>query len=780
MSAEGPRPTGTVTFLFTDIEGSTRMWQESPDVMSAALVRHDEIVRAAIESARGYVFSTGGDGFAAAFWIPAEAVAAATSAQARLAGEVWPGPVVIRVRMGIHTGTAAERDGDYFGPTLNRAARLMAVGHGGQVLLSNVTASLVDHLDLVDLGEHRLKDLAGTERVWQLGTESFRPLRSIDAHQAGQRPSAPSGVIGRAVEMADVVALLATHRVVSLVGAGGVGKTTLALSVLDAVADKFPDGIWWVDLASLDAGGDVSPGAATVLRVRDHSGTGFGPALAAALAEQRLLLVLDNCEHVLDSAAELVSRLIAHCPGVSMLCTSRTRLGVATERDFPIRPLPVDGNDSAAFELLTERIGRPEITANPAERAALQDICARLDGLPLALELAAARCRVMTPTAVATRLRERLRLPAGRGAPLGARATLEGTVQWSHDLLTPTEQSVLARLSVFAGTFSLEAAESVGAGADLDRFAVDDGLAALVEQSLVDHDSGRYRLLETTRAFARDRLDEAGEAAAIEAAHVEWVRGFVRATRLGLRGPDEARFVEVLDADWANVRAAFLRALEWSDPDPSTEIVIHLFIEAAYRRSEIHEWIDVANTRNGDVDHTHRHELVAAAAWLAGYRGDANAALALGRDAVALDPAPGTAIDRLPQWAMAGALLAAGRSEEACAAMLPVLSTVKADPFLDVFWSFFYTWALTIDGRDANEIAILECEAALGELAAVLIRRVPIGNALAFLQINAGEFATIVAVEETLFVNASGMVIRHDAVLAEVDFRDRHDSYPRD
>ena len=254
-----------------------------------------------------------------------------------------------------------------------------------------------------------------------------------------------------------------------------------------------------------------------------------------------------------------------------------------------------------------------------------------------------------------------------------------------------------------AGTFSLESAESVAAGVDLDPFDVDDALAALVEQSLIDHDGGRYRLLETTRAFARDRLDEAGEAVTFEAAHVGWVRGFVRETRIGLRGPDEARFVEALDTDWANVRAALLRALEWTDPDPSSEIVVHLFMEAAFRRSEILEWIDLAYARNGHVDHAHRHELIGAAGWTAWARGDAHAALDLGRIAVALDPAPGTAIDRLPQWAMGAGLAFTGRTGEAYELFARVLRTVEDDPFLNVLWGYLYTLALINAGRDAEE-----------------------------------------------------------------------------
>ena len=699
-----------MTFLFTDIEGSTRLWQERPTTMPAALARHDAIVRSAIESQRGVVFSTAGDGFGAAFWTPSEAVAASTQAQDALAAEDW-NDVTIRVRMGLHTGTSSERGGDYFGPTLNRAARIMSVGHGGQVLLSDVTAKLLgavggaEVVDLVDLGEHLLKDIAGVERVWQIGSKGFRPLRSVDGHSSGNRPAPAELLVGRVKELAEVMSLVTEHRVVTLTGAGGVGKTTLAVNAIDAVSDKFPDGVWWVDLASIVATGDAAALVANVLRVQDQLGSGFAVAVASALVDQRLLLVLDNCEHVLESVRDLVVRVATQCRGVSVLCTSRTRLGVVGERDLVVRPLAVEGNGSAAFELLVERIGRTVTAMDDSERSALNDICRRLDGLPLALELAAARCRVMTPTAVAARLDERLRLPAGRGSPLGARATLEGTVRWSYDLLSSDEQAVLARLAMFAGTFSLEAAESVAGGEGMDAYDVDDALAILVEQSLVDRDGARYRLLETTRAFAHERLSELGAVASVEAAHVAWVLDFVRATRVGLRGPEEARFVSILDADWANVRAAFHRSLEWEDPTASNELVTLLFIESAFRRVEGLDWIDRAHRRNGAVPNRHQHELIGAAGWAAWARGHGSRALELGRRAVELDSAPGTAIDRVPQWALGAGMLFTGHAAEACTVIAPVLGTVEQDPFLDVVWHYLFTLASTMADRQATDAA---------------------------------------------------------------------------
>jgi class 3 adenylate cyclase len=439
------RPTGTVTFLFTDIEGSTKLWQQHPDAMAQALPRHDAIIKTAVAKHSGIVFSTGGDGFAAVFTRAGDALASAVELQRALAIEAWPGSTRLSVRVGLHTGEAIERDGDYFGPSVNRAARLMSAGHGGQTLCSETTHGVLLgqvplDVQLDDLGRVRLKGFATPERVFGVVASGLQPKFPPLVDQegdVGSRPAAPDLVIGRSQELDEIVDLLTSRRVVTLTGTGGVGKTTLALAAIDRVAEKFPDGVWWIDLAAVDANDDILPVIAGVVRVRDHLGEGFTSALATALSDQRMLLVLDNCEHVLGAATAIVGHLVARCPGLVVLSTSRVRLGVPSERDLVIRPLRVEGERSAALELLIERVGRAGVGVDPDELAALEDITRRLDGLPLALELAAARCRTMSPIAVAERLRDRIRLPAARGAAVGSRATLDGTVQWGPMTCSP-------------------------------------------------------------------------------------------------------------------------------------------------------------------------------------------------------------------------------------------------------------------------------------------------------------------------------------------------------
>jgi predicted ATPase len=553
---------------------------------------------------------------------------------------------------------------------------------------------------VAELGLVHLKGLAGVERVFGVTAdglaERFGPLRG-SVRVDPDRPAA-GRLVGRQAELNRILGLVAEHRAVTLTGAGGVGKTSLAAAAAELLDDRFRDGVWWVDLAPVPAGGDVAPVVAGAVRVNQQSERSPSDAIASALSDQHLLLVLDNCEHVIDSAAALCGNVLARCPTVSVLATSRIRLGLASEQDVAVRPLAVDGANSVAFQLLVERIGRPELVDLPEERVALDEICHRLDGLPLALELAASRCRTMAPTAVASRLGERIRLPTARGSQSGARATLEGTVRWSYDLLQPVEQAVFARLAVFAGSFSLEAVETVATCVgDLDEPSVDDALLALVEHSLVEHDFDRYRLLETTRAFACDELAASGHARLVEAAHLRWALDFVRRVRPGLRGPDEAYWVDVLDLDWANIRAAFRHALELDDPEPATELVVLLFIEAGFRRAEAIGWILETHGRYGSTAQPHRHELLGAAGWASWVRGDPRAALELGRLAIAADPAQGTAIDRLPQWALAAGLVFTGDPVASRAVLTPMLDGLSDDPYLHSIWLYLYALACVPD-----------------------------------------------------------------------------------
>jgi len=503
--------------LFTDIEGSTRLWAADPDAMRVGLARHDAIIRAAVAGHGGYVFSTGGDGFGVAFARSGDALAAAGDAQATLGIEPWPAGVEIRVRMGVHTGEAEEREGDYFGTAVNRAARLMAAGHGGQVLVSMATAAVVDSAPLLDLGEHRLKDLSAPQRVFQLGEGRFPPLRSVDA-VPGNLPTMLTELVGRSEDIADLVALVQHDRLVTLTGVGGVGKTSLALAVAAGSTGWFPDGCWFAELASASTGDEV---VRTVAAAMGTPATDLA-GLARFLADRRVLIVLDNCEHVLSHAARLAEKVLGDGPEVVIIATSREPLGVRGEVVRGVRSLTVPDSDASTAEAVTASAVSLFITraTSAAERFALDEsnveavveICRQLDGIPLAIELAAARVRGMGPAEIARRLDERFRLLTASRGSLERHRTLQGAVAWSHDLLTDEEKVVFRRLAVFPASFDLTAAEFV-AGDGAGSVDVVDCVLRLVDRSLVVYDPSidRYRLLETLRQYATERLADAGE-----------------------------------------------------------------------------------------------------------------------------------------------------------------------------------------------------------------------------------------------------------------------------
>ncbi|HMK10893.1 MAG TPA: adenylate/guanylate cyclase domain-containing protein, partial [Acidimicrobiales bacterium] len=392
-------PTGTVTFLFTDLERSTQQWEAHPDAMTGALRRHDDILRAEIAAQRGHVFSTAGDAFSAAFWTPHEAVAASRAIHSALAAEPWPSPVALRVRIGIHTGTADEREGDYFGPTLNRAARLMAAGHGGQILLSEVSARLVDAPDLVDLGEQRLKDLAAPERVFQVGTHAFPALRASGTLRV-RLPEWETRFWGREAELDWLTDRVPRTRLVVLTGPGGLGKTRLAAQAAERLVDSFPEGIAFVGLAGIGAG-DVEYAIADGIGVRREPDRSALESAIGWIADRRVLLVLDNCEEVVPAARSAAQQLVHSCPRLHVLSTSRVPLGVAGELRRPVPPLA----ENAAVALFVDRAQAMDPGFDPtAEADALRELCRRLDAVPLAVELAAARCRTFSPDELLARL----------------------------------------------------------------------------------------------------------------------------------------------------------------------------------------------------------------------------------------------------------------------------------------------------------------------------------------------------------------------------------------
>ncbi|MEO8696088.1 MAG: adenylate/guanylate cyclase domain-containing protein [Acidimicrobiales bacterium] len=557
-------PSGTVTFLFTDIEGSTRLWEDRPDDMRAALIEHDTIVRTAIDAHAGYVFSTGGDGFGAAFGRAADAVDAARVAQEALAGHP-----MLKVRMGINSGEVHERDGDYFGPPVNRTARLMAAAHGGQVLLSAVTAELVPGLVLQNLGEHRLRDLGSAMMVWQLGTGDFPTLRTLD-ELPGNLPVQRTSFVGRVDEVKELVALVGSERLVTLTGPGGVGKSRLALQVAAELAPVYRDGVWFASLASLAEGELV---AATILQALDVPERRGEPALDTLCGWARTreaLLVIDNCEHLAAAVAGDVDALLEASSTTSVLATSQAPLGVRGEHMWAVAPL--SGSKSASHdsvELFVDRARMAragfELTADNED--AVVEICERLDHLPLAIELAAARVRGMTPADIARRLDQRLRLFAttDRAAP-GRHRTLDAAVRWSYELCDETQRRVFDRLSVFAGPFKIDAAEVVVSGEGVEDWEVLDAVLALVDKSLVvvdetDNDA-RYRLFETMRQFGHANLTTAAIQQHYRDRHADYYIDFVLSRRAQLHGKGDIAARAAVEDELENIRVALRHAAD--------------------------------------------------------------------------------------------------------------------------------------------------------------------------------------------------------------------------
>jgi len=541
--------------------------------MRSALERHDSILRAAIDGHGGYVFSTGGDGFGVAFPRAGDAIEAAVEAQTALAAESWPEGTRIRVR-GLHTGEVAERGGDYFGTAVNQAARLMTVGHGGQVLVSAVTAGLVGgEVKVVDLGEHRLRDLSGATRVFQVHADGLRVkfprLRTVDA-APGNLPVRSTKFVGRDAEVAELVDLVRANRLMTLTGVGGVGKTRLAVQVAAELVTEFPDGVWLVELAPVSEPGAVADAAATTLGITPQAGFTVAEAVARGLSG-RQLLVVDNCEHVLGAAAELVEAILARTTNVAVLATSREGLRVAAEHLWPVPSLDTRaGVGSAGEELFVERaraVGPGFALATDDDAAAVEEGCRRLDGIALAIELAAARMVSMSPQEVRDRLGDRFRLLSGSRRGLERHQTLRHAVGWSYELLGDDERAELMRCAVFAGGFDLAAALAVSGG--LDEYAMLDVLDSLVRKSLVivERSGGhvRYGMLETIRQFAEDQLGAAGTTTEIRERHARYYADKAVACSDVWDGPRQRDALDWLDIEYANLRAAFRWAVDRAD-----------------------------------------------------------------------------------------------------------------------------------------------------------------------------------------------------------------------
>jgi predicted ATPase/class 3 adenylate cyclase len=603
-------PSGTVTFLFTDLEGSTRLWEEHPDAMGPALARHDAIVRDAIEGYGGCVVKMRGDGFHAVFGTAHDAVDAAVAAQLALGGEAWDVTGPLRVRMGLHTCEAELRDGDYYGSAVNRAARLMATAHGGQIVLSLATSELAREapLELVDLGEHRLPDLARPERVFQVVHSDLRAdfpaLRSLDAFPSNL-PLQLTGFVGREDELAEIAAALDSARVVTLTGIGGVGKTRAALQVAALMLGEYRDGAWFCELAPVGDPDAVVEAVATALGVVAGLGQTIDDSLFDFLRSKQLLLVLDNCEHLLDSVAGLVDRVVRACPRVTVLATSREGLALGGERILALGSLRVPNLDASsdvagaadAVRLFVERAAdaRSGFVLHADNAVAIVQICRRVDGIPLAIELAAARVQAMSPQEIATRLDDQFRLLRGgsRGA-VERHQTLRRTIDWSYDLLSDDERLVLDRLSVFAGGASLEDAEAVIAGDAIGELDVVEHLSALVRRSLVLADEAdgrtRYRLLETVRQYAHEHLEDSGATEARQRGHAEYYAALAERAAPYLRGPDQVAWIERLTPEIGNLRAAQGWAIDHRELDLALGIVVALCVSGTAIGYTALEW----------------------------------------------------------------------------------------------------------------------------------------------------------------------------------------------
>ncbi len=576
-------PTGTVTFLMTDMEDSSAQWDMSRVEMAEAVERHDDIIQSAIDRYHGYTFSTTGDGFAAAFERVSDGVDAAVEAQRALQAEHWPPPITVMVRMGLHTGEAQERGGDYFGPAVNRAARLMACGHGGQILASSITSALIDGYDLQLLGEHWLKDLRAPDRVSQVLAdgmrEDFDPIRSLDVIP-NNLPAIHEALVGRDRDKDHVAEQLAEHPLVTVVGVGGIGKTRLALEVAAAKIDTFPDGVWWCELAPVSDTDAVMQAIGRVLGARQRPAASMAESIAEYCRHRRLLLVLDNCEHVLDATASLAELIAATGSTTAIVATSREALGCLNEQSYPLSSLTVDGDHPAAIELFLRRASEllPTREWTGAEVAGIERICRRLDGIPLAIELAASRIRSLSIPELEQRLDRAFQMLRGGRRRVERHRTMQAAIDWSYRTLDPAQALCFDRLAVFAGGWTLEAAEAIVTDGDrIQELQVLDILDDLIAKSLITADHSqphqtRYRLLEPLRQFGEDQLATRGEADQTRDAHAAYYTTWAE-TWEDKSWNDELAWRIAIETELANLRTAVQWAIKNADADHALRLV---------------------------------------------------------------------------------------------------------------------------------------------------------------------------------------------------------------
>lgn len=606
--------TGVVTFVFSDIEGSTQRWERDREAMESALARHDALMRAAIERAGGHVFKTIGDAFCAAFASPSGALTSALAAQRALLAEDFSSVDGLRVRMALHVGPAQERDGDYFGPSVNRVARLLATGHGGQVLLSGAAAEAIEgHLPsecaLRDLGAHRLKDLLSPERVYQLLapdlSDDFPALRSLNVFSNNLPPRLTS-FVGREREVSEIAALMGKHRLVTLTGAGGIGKTRCATQVGADLLDGTGDGVWIVELAPVL---DPAVVDSTIARTLNVQASGSRPVLEAVLdylRSRKLLLILDNCEHLVEAARNCAATILRSCPDVRIIATSREALSIAGEQLYRMPPLAAPD----AVELFAERArsADPAFVLDAQNASDVADLCGRLDSMPLAIELAAARANVLSPAEIARRLDQRFRLlTGGDRSALPRHQALRATIDWSYELLDERTRTVFRRLSVFAGGCALDAAVKVCGDDTIDEWSVIEGLGSLIDKSLViaePCDGGhRYSMLSSIREYGLERLEQAGEADAIAEKHARLYASFVRELQPLVVDLEDVEWKRRLSAELDNARAVIERTIfQKHNPHVGFSLLAELeWPELVTTPREALRWYDSATALAQDV-----------------------------------------------------------------------------------------------------------------------------------------------------------------------------------
>jgi predicted ATPase/class 3 adenylate cyclase len=735
-------PSDVLTFLFTDIEGSTRRWEADADAMRVALETHNRLLRDVVKAHGGQVFNYTGDGMCAVFTSPHPAVDAAVAAQRALE---------LPVRMGIATGEAQLRGDDYLGTVLNRTARVMAAGHGGQILLDGATAGLLSAVELAELGTRRLRDIARPVELFQVRAPGLRtefpPLKTLDS-TPGNLKSQPTSFVGREMAIAELETAIKANRLVTLTGVGGVGKTRLAMEVAARLKSAFPDGIWMIELAPVGDPAAVPEATAAVLGITPQAGLSLSDTIATVMEGSSRLLVLDNCEHVLDAAAELIETIIEHSSTVRVLATSREGLGVADEQLWPVPALDVNaGVDSEAATLFAERaqhVAREMALSADDSAGAVVEICRRLDGIPLAIELAASRMLSMTVTELRDRLDDRFRLLVGSRRGLERHQTLRHAVQWSYELLDDTEKVILNRCSVFAGGFDLASACAV-TGAD-DEFTTLDLLDALVRKSLLVADRSaertRFSMLETIRQFAAEQLVASGEADELRTAHARFFAGCETPVLALWDSPRQRESYTWFGFELANLRAAFQWAADHGDVDTAAPIAVYAtFLGHLVEQNEPVAWAEGLIKAARAVNHRRLAQLYAVAAMshvagriddAVGYAESAQAAIDSGRfddvrgeyeaglgaayltagqperlvewcrAIIARDPGRST----YARWCLVLALTFAGAGDEAVAASEGLLAMADAadNPHVACWALNAYGWA----NRDTNPAAAYE------------------------------------------------------------------------